>query len=171
MKHCKIWLIVSLGIFANMLAAQEKLTGYHSVACIKVQPGKGAEYRQFINDFSRKVMQANVDSGDLAAASLLRTVLPSGTEARCDYVAISIYKGAPTAPSGMAGLSKALQKAGLTISAEDFIAKRGGLTQLVSSELWRNTLQLGDFEKGDYLYVNFMRVHNLTDWMNLEEKM
>ncbi len=170
MKHWTVCLIVSLGMFANMLAAQDQLTGYHSVACIKIQPGKGAEYRQFVQDFSSKVMQASVDNGDLAAAYLLRTVIPSGQDARCDYVAVSVYKGAPTAPTGIAGLTKILQRAGLSISAADYIAKRGTMTQLVSAELWRNALQVGSLEKGDYLYVNFMKVHNATDWINLEQK-
>ena len=170
MKHWTVCLI-SIGIFANMLPAQDQPSGYHTVACIKIQPGKAAEFRQFRNDFSKKLTQAYVDSGDIAAAYLLRTVIPSGTEARCDYVIVSIYKGAPTAPTGMAGLTKALQKAGLSISADDLLAKRGSLAQLVSNELWRNTMQVGNFEKGDYLYVNFMKVHNLTDWMNLERTM
>lgn len=171
MKNGTLCLVASLGVFANLLSAQNQPSGYHSVACIKIQPGKNAEYRQFVSDYTRKMMQANVEGGDIAVWYLLRTVIPAGLEARCDYVSVAVYKGRPPAPSGMESLTKQLQKAGLSATADEFLAKRGALTRLVSYELWRTAIHIGEIEKGDYAYVNFMKVHSMKDWMDLEENM
>src|SRR5689334_1414441 len=77
---------LSCAIGLTIAAAQNPPGNFVRTACIKVQPGKFAEFMQFVHGPGPKVVQAIVDSGELAASSLLRSVAPAGDEARCDFI-------------------------------------------------------------------------------------
>jgi len=161
---------LSVGLLASGLLAQTQPSGFFSTACIKVNAGKGSEYRQFVSDYSHKMMQVRMEAGDIAGWTLLRSVIPAGEDARCDYVSITNFKAAPPPPPGPEGVERALQKAGLKLTAAEFFAKRDALTRLVATEMWRSQIRVAASEKGDYLYVNFMKVHKMNDYVKFERE-
>jgi hypothetical protein len=55
--------------FPVTLPAQQAPSGYHTVACIKVKPGKGAEYGKWAAEDVHKRQQANADSGESRSGS------------------------------------------------------------------------------------------------------
>lgn len=160
---------VVLGVLAAGLSAQTEPTGFHTIACIKVNAGKSMEYRQFVSDYTRRMMQTSVDGGEYAGWSLLRAVLPAGNEARCDYISVIHHKGIPAPPQGPEGLETLLRKAGIRSTAADFLARRSALTTLNSQELWQSVIRIAEPEKGDYLYVNFAKVPNLAKYIEFEK--
>jgi len=114
--------------FSASLAAQQAPSGYHTVACIKVKPGKDAEYRKWATDDLHKLQQAVADSGRITTWMLLRSVMPQGSSAACDYLSISVFPGAPPTPMGLDSMGSALKKAGLTMSAQEYVDRRSSLT-------------------------------------------
>ena len=71
---------------------------------------------------------------------------------------------------GLSEMGAALKKAGLTMSAQDFVDRRASLTELVSNNLFRNEIFVGTAKKGDYFAVNYMKAPNTTDWLAYEKK-
>jgi hypothetical protein len=154
----------------STLTAQNQTTGYQRVACVKVQPGKFREYLAFANDVTAKTMQVGVDTGEISGWYLLRSVMPAGEEARCDFVSVTTYVGLPPAPRGPQTLATHLEKAGLRMTADEYYAKRDSLTRLVSQELWRAAITVGARpQKGDYMYVNFGKMPSVRDYVEFEQ--
>jgi hypothetical protein len=169
MKRRVFCIAVVLGLFTTGAEAQDQPSGYHRVACIKVKPGQGAGFRQFNADAVRRFFQASADSGEITGWYLLRTVIPAGSEAACDYVAVTLFTGLPRPPMGLEEIDKGLKRAGVAMSGSEFVAKREEVSSLVSMNLSRQTVRAGaPPEKGDYAYVNFMKVHSMQDWMDME---
>jgi hypothetical protein len=156
--------------FSAALVAQQAPSGYHSVACIKVKPEKNSEFRKWAAEDAHKFAQARADSGAISTWFLLRSVIPQGTSAECDYLSISVYPGAPPRPMDLDELGTVLKKAGLTESAQEFVDRRSSLTELVSNNLFQNRIFVGTQKKGDYFMVNFMKVANIDDWLAYEKK-
>jgi hypothetical protein len=156
--------------FSATLFAQQAPSGYHSVACIKIQPGKSAEFHKWMATDGRAFQQARVDSGVISSWMLLRSVIPTGTSAECDYLSIALYPGAPPKPLGLDEVDAALKKAGLTMSAQEFVDHRSSLTQLVSQDLFQNRISVGTMKKGDYFIVNYMKVQDIGDWLKTEKE-
>lgn len=146
-----ILVIALAATYTLTMAAQPAPVGYHSLACIKVKPGKRAEYQKWALDSVHKLQQSNADSGQIAAWYLVSTVMPQGNSAMCDYYSISIFPALPPAPRGIEGLEVALKKASIGMSAQEYIDKRSSLTDLVSAEMWQNQIAVGTLKKGDYL--------------------
>jgi hypothetical protein len=162
--------VALVAAFSVTLSAQQAPSGYHTVACVKVKPEKATEFRKWAAEDARKVQQSFADSGRISAWLLLRAVMPQGKSAACDYLSISIYPGAPPAPVELSDLGAALKKAGLTMTAQDFVDRRAALTELVSNNMFQNQLSVGTEKKGDYLVVNYMKVPNIADWLAYEKK-
>jgi len=149
---------------------QQGMSGYHSVACFKVAPEKVSEFRAWAASDLHKLAQSRVDTGALSAWFLLRSVQPQGKSADCDYLTIGMYPGAPPEPLSPEALGDALKKAGLTMSAQQFIDRRNSLTMLVSNNLFQRRAAVGSTKKGDYLMVNYMKAANVEDWVAFEKK-
>ena len=66
------------------LAAQQAPTGFHSIVCVKVNPGKWDAIAEWIAGTEHKLNQELVDSGTYASTLVLRTELPQGTASECD---------------------------------------------------------------------------------------
>ena len=124
-------------------------TGYHYVQCIKTKPDKGVEFRKWAEGDLHKYVQGLVDSGRLSSWALVRAVTPAGSTSPCDYFVVSFYPGLPPEPLGMADLGPALKKAGLSMTAEEYIAHRDSVSTLVTSGLWQNYVTVGSMQKGD----------------------
>ena len=138
---------------------------YQTSTYIKVAPGKSTEWLQLLRDTSMKVAQMRADAGEIAVWTVLRSVMPAGEEARADYAIHEVTIGAPRQPSSMA---TALQKAGVTMSAAELTAKRNSLSTLVAVEMWRPRVRLGAGQKGHYVYVNHMKVHDAAAFNEFE---
>lgn len=156
--------------FSVNLLAQTPSAGYHTVACIKIKPDKASEFRKWAAEDLHKYAQSRVDSGAISTWFLTRSIMPQGSSAECDYLSISIYPGAPTEPMSLEDLDAALKKAGMSISAQEFIDRRNSLTSLVSNNLFQNRAFVGTMKKGDYLRVNYMKAPNIEDYVAFEKK-
>ena len=73
------------------LVAQQTPSGYHGISCVHVKPGQTAAFHDLLNGDYHKVEQTYVDSGRISAFIALRTVIPAGTDAGCDYVLVAFY--------------------------------------------------------------------------------
>ena len=168
-----IWTVMVQFILfpASTQMQQQGSVGYHTVACIKVKPEKGSEFRTWAASDLHKYAQSRVDTGVLSTWYLLRSVQPQGVSAVCDYLIISIYPGAPPEPLSPEALGEALKKAGLTMSAQQFIDRRDSLTTLVSNNLFQNRASVGgSLKNGNDLVVHDMKAANVEDWVAFEKK-
>ena len=169
----RMLLVIASAVFSAVgLNAQQpqQPSYYQTVACVKITPGKFAEFRQFVNEASKKMAETRAKAGEISSWAVLRSVMPAGTEARCDYAISTIYEGAPPAPQTTEGLGKALEKAGVKMTAAQYLAKRDSLSHLVAMEMWRPRIRLGQPEKGHYLLVNYMKVHDATAYYKFERE-
>ena len=156
--------------FSAMLPAQQGSTGYHSVACIKVKPENNTDFRKWAAGDVRKLAQSRVDGGAVSQWILLRSVIPAGTSAECDYVIVTMYPGVPPQPMGLEELDAALKKAGISMTAQQYVDRRTALTTLVSNNMFQNRAFVGGFKKGDYFVVNYMKTSNMEDYIAWEKK-
>jgi hypothetical protein len=157
-------------VVSGPLLAQQAPSGYHRVACFKVKPEKASEFHKWVAEDVHKSQQALVESGLISTWYLLRVVIPQGTSAPCDYLSVSFYPGAPPPPMGLSEIGAVLKKAGLTMSAQEFVDRRASLSELVSNNLFRNEISVGTAKKGDYFMVNYMKVPDTEDWLAYEKK-
>ena len=153
---------------AAALCQQQQLTGYHSVLCIKVNPGKDAEHRKWWDEEGRKLTQALVDSGQATTYYRFRAVAPTGTSAACDVVTVTIYPGLPPEPSGKEQRESLLKKAGIA-SGDEFQARGNATRTVVSNEIFQSQLTLGSMKKGDYVTVSYMKTAHVSDWLTMEK--
>jgi hypothetical protein len=153
-----------------MLPAQQASTGYHSVACIKVKPENNNEFRKWAAGDLHKLTQSRVGGGAVSQWILLRSVIPSGTSAECDYVAVTMYPGVPPKPMDLEELDAALKKADISMTAQQYVDRRSSLTTLVSNNMFQNRAFVGGFKKGDYFVVNYMKASNMEDYIAWEKK-
>jgi len=147
----RIWQVVLAAALFPPAAvlAQNNPLAYDRAVCLKVTPGQSAAFQQFLNDTLRKAVQARADRGEIASWLLLRTVFPEGEEARCDYLSITTWAGIPPA------------SAPLELS--------GAPVRIVSTEMWRTVILVGGLRQGDYLYMNFMKVHDAPNYLAFEQ--
>jgi hypothetical protein len=166
-------LLMGVAIAATLsvsLLAQRPSTGYHTVACIKINPNKGSEFRKWAAEDLHKYAQSRVDTGAVFNWYLLRSIMPQGNSAECDYLIVAMFPGAPPKPLGLEELGVALKKAGITASAQEYVDRRNSLTTLVSQNLFQNLAVVGEAKKGDYFTVNYMKSANLEDYIAYEKK-
>ena len=68
----------------------------------------------------------------------------------------TMYESVPPEPSNTT-LAADLKKAGLAMTTGQLYAKRNDLTRLVATGLRRPRVRAGQAQKGNYLFVNYMR--------------
>jgi hypothetical protein len=153
-----IWGAALAAALSATLVAQQAPVGYHSISCVKVKPGKSAAFHDLLSGDYRKLEQARVDSGAVSAFIALRTVIPAGTEAACDYVLVTFYPGLPPAPLSDEELTAVLQKAGVASTLQQWRDRISAVGDLVSNNITQYQALVGAAKKGDYLVFNSMRV-------------
>src|SRR5664279_6375823 len=77
------------------IAAAQDQPAYVRDACVKVAPGKSAEYAAMLRDVTAKQMRVRIDDGHAAWWLALSSVVPAGAAARCDYHVVIGYAGFP----------------------------------------------------------------------------
>lgn len=137
---------------------------YQTTTLIKVAPAKRADFTQFMNDTARKVAETRLASGQIISWTLLRSVMPAGEEARADYMISTLSEGIPPEPLERAGSEALLKKAGVKMSLAEFITKRESLGSQVAAEMWRISARVSAPQKGHYLFLNYMKVTNATEY-------
>ena len=154
-----------------VLVAQQASPGFHSVSCVKVKPGKNADFNTLVNGDLRKLEQSRVNSGALSGWIELRTVIPAGREATCDYAFVSFYSALPPAPMSDQEMSADLQKAGISSSLEELQHQEDAAGYLVSNSIGRTALHVGAAHEGDFIVVNDMKVADEDAWIADEKKL
>src|SRR5262249_47279405 len=84
--------------------------------CLKVVPGKAAEFETYAHDVVVPLNQSRVDAGEIAWFLLVRGVIPAGTSAKCDYRVVYGYKGLPPETLSDAQIDAALKRAKLNVT-------------------------------------------------------
>jgi hypothetical protein len=153
------------------LVAQQAPVGYHSISCVRVKPGKSADFRALLNGDYHKVEQARVDSGAISTFIALRTVIPAGTDAGCDYVLVSFYSGLPTEPLGDDAMSAVLQKAGVSSTLPEWRDRLSAVAELVSNNITQYQVLVGGSKKGDYLVFNSMKATDADQCVALQKRL
>jgi hypothetical protein len=164
-------LFVAALLAATLHAQQTPPPPYQAVICLKVQPGKtSSDYRQFVNEASIKLQQMRASAGEIVSWSLLRSVMPAGEDARCDFIQSTLTEAPPNLDLSTGDLAAALEKARVTMTPSEFVARRNSLVRLISSELWRPVIRVGQPQKGNFVYVNYMREHNASEYRKFERE-
>jgi hypothetical protein len=153
------------------LAAQQAPPSFSSVSCVKVKPGKMADFKSLINGDFNKYEQSRVDSGALSAFMELRIVIPAGRQATCNYVFVSFYPGLPSAPMSDEEMTAALQKAGISSSLEEMNQREEAVGYLVYNSINETVAHVGTSKKGDFIVVNEMSVPDQGAWVANEKKL
>lgn len=154
-----------------LVGQQEQPAGYHSIACVKVNPGKWDAFQEWIKGPGHMLDQELIDSGRASSSLVLRTVMPQGTASDCDYVFVTFYNGLPAAPLGTQEMAEALHKAGLSMTPDEFYARRGELGTLVSDNITRYQTLVGRAKPGDYLVFNSMSASDIGACLAYQKKM
>ena len=163
--------IAGLILPAALLPAQTPVPHVRTI-CVKVAPGKAAEYNAYLRDISVKLLRARVDDGELVGADILRSVEPVGTSARCDYLLVWEYNGFPGEMNTADRTNALLKKLGMKMTAAELAAKRDSLSTLVGMEIWRNVDMVpADEAKGAYLRLNLYKTKpgKLQGWIDIEK--
>lgn len=131
-----------------------------TIVYVKVARGKDVEFIQLVTDTFRKMAQTQADAGELVSWTLLRAVMPAGDEARADFAVSAIHHGPPPEPMGGPAFEAAMKKAGITLTLPEFRERLATLSTLLNVEMCRIRARAGAPQKGHYLLVNQMKVHD-----------
>lgn len=161
---------VALAALSAVLPAQQAPSGFHTVNCIQIKPEKSGEFHKWVSDVLQKFAKSRVDSGVISTWYLLRAVFPQAEPGQCDYLTIALYPGAPPEPLNPEQFGAALKKAGVSMSAEEYMARRDSIATLVSTSLYQNQQALGAMKKGDYLVASSMKAADAGEWLKFEKE-
>ena len=153
------------------LVAQQAPVGYHGISCVRVKPGQSAAFHALLNGDYHKVEQARVDSGAVSAFIALRTVIPAGTDAGCDYVLVSFYPGFPPAPLSDDEMTAVLQKAGVASTLQQWRDRLRDVAELVSNNITQYQALVGGSKKGDYLVFNSMKAASVGECVAAQKRL
>ena len=169
--HRMLWGAVILAALSVPLVAQQQApSGYHRVTCVKVKPGRSAEFRALVTGDISKVEHSQLNSGTISAWIVLRTVVPAGSEATCDYVFVAFYPGLPTPPMSDEETKAVLEKAGIGKTVSEWGQEHLENGYQVNNNITRQAAIVGGTKKGDYLVLNSMSVPDISAWIDWEKK-
>jgi hypothetical protein len=154
-----------------LAAAAQDQPAYVRDNCVKVAPGKGAEYAAMLRDVTAKRMRVRIDEGQAAWWLALSSVVPAGMAARCDYHIVWGYTGFPSEGPTAEQNTAELKKAGLNMTSAEYAAKRDSLSSLVNVDIWRVRADVGPaLDKGQYARLNYFHVKpgQQEAWLKLE---
>jgi len=166
-----IWSAAIAATLSVPLFAQPSPAGFHTVYCVKVNPGKDVDFHATITGDLLKLSQYDVKSGMLSGWVALQAIVPEGAKVRCDYAFVDFYPGLPPAPQSDAEQTADLQKAGVGKTTDEFMGELMASGTLVSTSIVRTVLAVGGAKEGDYIVVNDMSVPNRGAWIANEKKL
>lgn len=125
--------------------------------CLKVPSGQFAELEAVVRDVGIPVEKERMAAGESTGFDLLRGVVPVGTSARCDYLAVFHYGLLPEAEPGDTILDLAT-RAG--VQGEAAMKKWNELTELVSLQWWWFAERVGPpWPTGSYVHINHYQLN------------
>jgi hypothetical protein len=172
MKKLCLLPAVAFGVVCAVASAQQPAPApYFAVNCVKVKPGKSAEFDKWTKDVLHKYAQARVDSGAVTAWVLLGSVQPSGTTKECDYIISAFFPGIPPKPMEKEAVDALLKKSGAGVSVDQYREKRDELSELATSGIWQQVAHAGSpGQKGDYLAINYNKTKDGQKWIATEKR-
>jgi hypothetical protein len=157
---CVVSLAAGLSAGSALAQGQPELSTVR-LYCVKVAPGKAADYEAFLRDVTVPLNQSRADAGEFEWFGAERAVVPAGSSARCDYVLAYRYKGTMPEEATNEQLGAAVKRAGLSLTAAQLVEKRSALLQLVAVEYWWIVDGAGPaWTKGSYVHVNYHNVRS-----------
>jgi hypothetical protein len=169
--HRVLWSAAIIATLSVPLVAQQQApSGYHRVTCVKVKPGRTAEFRALVAGDISKVEHSQLDSGTISAWLVLRTIDPAGSDATCDYVFVAFYPGLPPAPMSDEETKAVIQKAGIGKTVSEWGQEHAENGYQVNNNITRYVTLVGAAKKGDYLVFNSMSVSDTSAWVDWEKK-
>jgi hypothetical protein len=162
---------VSLGALllccvAQFAAAQDQPPVFSMVACIDTKPGLDNEYEEFALDTQKKIAGVQDPSSNRVGWILLRSVIPAGDNAACNFMVVNVFSGFPKWSS--LSLGDRIKKAGLNMTEEEFRAKRNSLSSLADRKLWQRIDGLEAPKVGNFIMLNMAKVHDWAEWIDIE---
>jgi len=154
--------------------AQDK-TPFVQHSCVKAAPGQIAGISEMLPDISRNA-EVEVHEGRLAFHAVLRTTLPVGSAARCDFMFVRGYEGYPPAPFTRADAEANFVKSGAAGTYDDYLARQRKLWTPVSNDLLfvpRNGIVGSGGSVGDYVRLNLDKLkpgHLVSHWARFERE-
>jgi hypothetical protein len=153
------------------LAAQQAPMNTYTVLCVKVKPGQDAAFASLVSGDLHKLEQTRVDSGALSGWLVLRTVMPGGRAAICDYSLVAFYSGWPKPGMNDTELKAAMQQAGIAMTQDEWDTRLREMGYLVSDNISVTEDLVGKAHMGDYLVFNSMSVTDIGAWIDWEKRM
>jgi hypothetical protein len=166
---CRFLCCAAFAALSCVPAAAQPKTIYYGSACVKVKPGREADFASQMNDNMLKVEQARLDAGTITGWLALRAVLPMGKKAKCDYLIVTFYPGLPKGILNNEDTTVALEKAGMSMTADEFWESIREDSYLVSNDVGEMPVMLGGGQKGYYDVVNYMNMPNTEQCVNTEK--
>jgi hypothetical protein len=165
--------LLALGIAAPFCAAQQNTNSQPEVFfrrnCIKLQPGKtAADYQRYVAEVTRKLWQNAANEGTITSYAVFRAVAPAGEAAECDFVTVSVSQNMPTPPLDNEAIAKALKATSSPMTTQQLMARRDSISRLVTSEIWRTTQIVGQYQKGDYFFLNHIKANDMQAFIAFE---
>ena len=116
----RVLLLTPALLWAAHSNAQTQPRVFQTVSCVKVERGKQREFREYVTGPMMKLAQMRVNAGTLLAWGFLRTVVPAGDEAPCDFSIVYTRAGTPYQIPGREQTEKDLKAAGVTMSVDEY---------------------------------------------------
>jgi len=159
-----------LWTLACMPLAAQNTPIYSRDFCLKVNPGKQADFAALLPD-AAKMNQVRVNDGRLLRWMALSAVVPLGNAARCDYHIILTYSGFPAELPTMQETGADLERAHVKMTAEQFTSRRDSDTTIAGLDIWQRIDSVGETpRKGSYLHLNYYKPKpgKTEEWAKLE---
>jgi hypothetical protein len=156
MKGIRLPAVVACLVVTCSALASAQEQGPHSarVLCLKVSHADAAEFESLVREAGIPAEKQRIAAGESVGFDLLRAVVPVGSAARCDYLAIFHYGQLSEAEPGD-NVADYLSRAG--IDAQPVMEKWSQLLEQVGSEWWWWAERVGPaWPKGSYV--------NITQW-------
>ena len=166
----RVLLLIPALLWAGQLGAQTQPRIFQTVSCVKVERGKQREFREHVTGPMKKLAQMRMNAGTLLSWSLLRTVVPAGDEAPCDYSIVYTAEGSPYQIPGREQTEKDLKAAGVNMTVDQYYQAQYQHGRLASRIIWQNHHRVGTIEKGSHLYLNWMKVHDMPGYVKFERE-
>lgn len=168
---CRILCGAALATTCCVPVAAQSTTTYYSSACVKVKAGGASDFASQVSGNMLKLEESQTKAGKISGWLALRAVVPSGKEARCDYLFVTFFPGLAKPSMSDEEFTAALHRAGMNMTRDAFWAPIMKDAYLVSNEVGEMPVMIGNGKKGDYDVVNDMDMPDANQCVTTETKL
>lgn len=170
-KICRILGGAALAVACSVPAVAQQMPTYYNSFCVKVKPGREADFASQLSGNVLKMEKAEMVSGRTIGFTALHAVVPSGKMVRCDYIIDIFYSGLPPASMSDKEADALIHKAGMDETVEEFWKPIYADSYLVTSSIGVVPVMVGHGMKGDYVVLNNMDMPDRSECVATEKKM